>query len=94
MKYIVETIGIHRHVHVVEAENEAQAFQIAQVADPNWEEYLGQQKVSIEEFNDARIQYFKNKQFYWDGVSTMVDGEVAYIHPKLAEVRNENGERI
>ena len=43
MKYIVETIGLHRHVHVVEAENEAQAFQIAQVADPNWEEYLGQQ---------------------------------------------------
>lgn len=94
MKYIVETIGIHRHVHVVEAENEKQAFEIAQVADPNWEEYLGQQKVSVEEFSEDRIKYFKNKQFYWDGVSKFEDGEVAYIHPKKAEVRNENGEII
>ena len=94
MKYIVETIGIHRHVHVVEAESESQAFEIAQAADPNWEEYLGQQKVSIETYNEDRIRYFKGKQFYWDGVATMVDNEIAYIHPKTAEVRNEFGERI
>lgn len=94
MKYIVETIGIHRHIHVVEAENEKQAFEIAQIADPNWEEYLGQHRVSVEEFNEDRIQYFKNKQFYWDGVSTLEDGEVAYIHPKRTEVRNEFGDEI
>lgn len=94
MKYIVETIGLHRHVHVVEAESKEEAFKVAQVADPNWEEYLGQQKVSVEEFSEDRIRYFKNKEFYWDGVSKLVDGEVAYIHPKITEVRNGNGERI
>lgn len=94
MKYIVETIGMHRHVHVVEAESQDEAFKVAQLADPNWEEYLGQHKISVEEFNEDRIKYFKNKQFYWDGVSKLADGEVAYIHPKIADVRNESGERI
>ena len=94
MKYIVETIGIHRHIHVVEAESQDEAFKIAQLADSNWEEYLGQHKVSVEVFNEDRIKYFKDKQFYWNGLSKFEDGELTYIHPKITEVRNENGERI
>jgi hypothetical protein len=94
MKYIVETIGLHRHVHVVEAETKDEAFRISELADPNWEEYLGQQKISIEEYSESRIQYFKDKQFYWDGTSKLEDGEIAYIHPKTAKVTDEHGNQI
>jgi hypothetical protein len=94
MKYIVETIGIHRHVHVVEADTKDEAFKIAQIADPNWEEYLGQQKVSVDEYDETRIAYFKNKEFYWDGVSKFEDGEVAYIHPKVTKVYDEHKNQI
>ena len=68
-KYIVETIQVHRHVHVVEAENEDEALKIAEFADDNWQEYLGQLKVDINEFSEEQIKVFREKEFYWDGVS-------------------------
>ena len=41
MKYIVESVGMFRMVHVVECENEADALLIAEHADDNWQEHLG-----------------------------------------------------
>lgn len=80
MKYIVETIGMFRQVHVVEAEDEKQAFKIAEVADDNWQEFLGMTKLDINEYTDEQIAHYKKKEFYWEGVSYIEDGVVKYKH--------------
>lgn len=78
MKYIVETISVQRMIHVVEAENEEQALKIAEFADDNWQEHLGILKIDINEYTEEHIKHFKEKQFFWNGVSKMVDGEIEY----------------
>jgi hypothetical protein len=81
-KYIVEQISVHRTVHVVEADNEAEGLLIAEKADDNWQEWLGQMKVDVNEYSDERIAYFKNKEYFWEGVSKLdEDGYIGYIHP-------------
>ena len=81
-KYIVEQISIHRNVYVVEAPNETEARQIASVADDNWQAWLGQLDVDVNEYSDERISYFKSKDYFWNGVSYKdADGFLAYIHP-------------
>jgi len=69
MKYIVETLQLHRHVHVVEADDEAGALAVARVADDNWQEYLGEVKIDINEYTPERIAYFEKKDFFWSGLS-------------------------
>lgn len=82
MKYIVETLQVHRHVHVVEAEDEASALDIARHADDNWQEFLGELKVDINEFTEEQIAHFRKKDFFWDGVSYRnEDGVISYEHP-------------
>jgi len=54
MKYIVETVGMFRMVHVVECENEADALLIAEHADDNWQEHLGVLKFDIAEYSEGR----------------------------------------
>lgn len=84
MKYIVETIQVHRHVHVVEAENEEEALSVAEFADDNWQEYLGQLKVDVNEFSEEQIKLFREKDFFWDGVSYKDEnGIINYRHPKV-----------
>lgn len=86
-KFIIEQVSLHRNVYVVEAENEADARRVASVADDNWQSWLGHLDVDVNEYSDERIAYFKNKDYFWDGVSYMDDdGYLAYIHP--------SGERI
>jgi hypothetical protein len=80
MKYIVETIGMFRQVHVVEAETKEEAYEIAEVADDNWQEFLGTTKLDINEFTEEQIAHYKKKEFYWEGVSYMEDGQVKYLH--------------
>lgn len=82
-KYIVETIGTFRQIHVVEAEDETDALDIATQADDNWQEYLGQTKLDVLEFSEEHIKRFREKRFWWDGVSYRnEDGVVDYKHPK------------
>jgi uncharacterized protein YpmS len=82
MKYIVETIGMFRQVHVVEAENEEAAFEIAENADDNWQEFIGTTKLDINEFTEEQIAHYKKKEFYWDGVAFKGEnGEIKYKHP-------------
>jgi hypothetical protein len=84
MKYIVETIGLFRQVHVVESENEEDALAIAKVADDNWQEYLGEVKMDINEFTEEQISLFKKKQYFWDGVSYRDEnGAIEYKHPNV-----------
>ena len=81
-KYIVEQISVHRNVYVVEAENEVEAKKIASVADDNWQQWIGQLDVDVNEYSEERIAYFKHKDYFWDGVSYKdADGYLAYIHP-------------
>ena len=80
-KYVVETIGIHRMVHVVEAENENSAMEIARTADDNWQEYLGEVKIDIAEFTPERIKHFEEKEFFWNGISFKDEnGDIRYKH--------------
>ena len=78
MKYIVETIGMFRQVHVVEAKDEQEAFEIAETADDNWQEFLGVTKLDINEYTEEQIAHYKKKDFWWEGVSYMEDGVVKY----------------
>jgi len=64
MKYIVESIGMHRMVHVIEAESPDAAMEIARSADDNWQEYLGEVKVDIAEFTPERIKHFQEKTIF------------------------------
>lgn len=81
-KFIIEQVSLHRNVYVVEAENEAEARKVASVADDNWQAWLGQLDVDVNEYSPERIAYFKNKNYFWDGVSYKdADGYLAYIHP-------------
>jgi hypothetical protein len=80
-KYIVESIGMFRQVHVVEAENEDTAMEIARTADDNWQQYLGEMKVDISEFTPERIKHFQEKEFFWEGISFKDEnGVVRYKH--------------
>jgi hypothetical protein len=80
-KYIVESIGMFRQVHVVEAENEDTAMEIARTADDNWQQYLGEMKVDISEFTPERIKHLQEKEFFWEGISFKDEnGVVRYKH--------------
>jgi len=80
-KYIVETIGMHRMVHVVEAKREDEAMEIARTADDKRQEYLGEVKVDIAEFTPERIKHFEEKDFFWSGISFKDENcDVHYKH--------------
>ena len=89
-KYIVEQMSVFRNVYVIEAENEDEAVKISEVADDNWQEWLGCVKVDINEYTDERIAYFKNKQYFWSGVTYKdSDGYLAYHHPSGEDVERK-----
>lgn len=82
-KYIVESLVSFRHVHVVEAESEEQAFSIASEADDNWQEFLGVSKIDVQEYSEEHIKRFKEKEFWWDGVAFIgKNGEIDYQRPE------------
>lgn len=86
-KFIIEQLSIHRNVYVVEAENETEAQKVADVADDNWQEWLGSVKVDVNEYSEERIAYFKHKDYFWAGISYKdEDGFLSYIHPSGEKV--------
>ena len=83
MKYIVESIGVFRMIHVVEAKDEGEAFEIARHADENWQEHLGEMKIDVQPYTEEHIKHFEEKEFWWNGVAKFDEnGEVTYIHPE------------
>jgi hypothetical protein len=81
--YIVETLSTFRHVHVVEAKDKDEALKVADKADYNWEEYLGLLKIDVNEYSEEQIKVFKEKPFFWSGISYIDEtGEASYKHPK------------
>lgn len=82
-KYIVESISTFRSVHVVEANNEDEAFAIASEADDNWQEWLGVTKLDVSEYTENRVEHFRQKDFWWDGASYRnEDGVIEYKRPE------------
>lgn len=82
-KYIVESLSTFRHVHVIEAESKEKAFEIADKAEYNWEEYLGLLKIDVTEYSEERIKTFKDKEFFWNGVSYVDEnGQIEYKQPE------------
>jgi len=82
MKYIIETVGVFRMVHVVECENEEDALLIAKHADDNWQEHLGVLKFDIAEYSEEKVKRFREKDYFWDGTSYINgEGRIAYLHP-------------
>ena len=82
-KYIIEQISIHRTVHVVEADNEAEGLLIAEKADDNWQEWLGQQTLDVRPFSEEQKNYFKSKEkYFWEGfISVNEEGYIVYNYP-------------
>jgi hypothetical protein len=81
-KYIVESIGMFRQIHVVEAENEEEAFKVAETADDNWQKFLGTTKVDVSECTEEHLSVYRKKEFWWEGVSFKDEnGEIKYRHP-------------
>jgi hypothetical protein len=81
-KYIVEQLMVYRNVYVVEADDEKEAIVIAENADDNWQKFLGTTTIDINEYTEERIAYFKEKEYFWNGVSYKdADGFVAYRYP-------------
>ena len=89
-KYIVEQLSVFRNVHVIEADTEEEAIKISEVADDNWQEWLGCMKVDINEYSDERIAYFEGRDYFWNGVSYKdKDGYLAYHHPSGEDVERK-----
>jgi hypothetical protein len=81
-KYIVETLNTFVQCHIVEAENELDAKFIAGHADSNGEKWLGQQIFDIQEYNQERIQRWKEidgEQFFTGIIKLDDEGYIAYI---------------
>jgi hypothetical protein len=96
MKYIVETIQTFREIHVVEAENEEVAKEIAQNSDYNMSKHLGQQVASIYTYSEDHVERFrKEDEYFWDGVKGVDDeGFLTYQRPGGEAVRSDMGEVI
>jgi hypothetical protein len=89
-KYIVEQMSAFRNVYVIEADSEEEALKISEYADDNWQEWLGNLKIDVNEYTDERIAYFKHKDYYWAGVTYKdKDGYIAYHHPSGEDVERK-----
>ena len=89
-KYIVEQLSAFRNVFVIEADSREEAIKISEHADDNWQEWLGCLNVDVNEYTDERIAYFKDKQYFWDGVTYKdSDGYIAYHHPSGEDIERK-----
>lgn len=81
-KFIVETLVTFVHCHVVEAENESDAKYIAFNSDSNGEKCLGQQVMDIQEYNEERIQRWKQIDgdlFFTGAIKLDDNGCIIYV---------------
>lgn len=78
-------------IHVVEASSQDEALQVAQVADDNWQKHIGQMKTDIYECTEEKLNHFRNKEYFWDGVSFKdEDGFVGYHYPNGETFKNKD----
>lgn len=81
-KFIVESLSIHRTVHVVEVEDEKDIELIITNADDNWQEWLGQMKIESVAYTEDAMKRYESKPYFWNGTSFIDEnGYIAYRHP-------------
>jgi len=81
-KYIVETLSVFRNVYVIESEDETQLIEIANVCDPNYDEWLGNMKFEIKECSEEDIKQYESKKYFYKGsIVVDADGEISYRNP-------------
>lgn len=81
MKYLVQSTSTFHIAHVIEAENEEQAKQIATDADDNWQKWKGLQFVGVTPLDQAQdtIKALKSQgETFWSGYSYLKDGKIEY----------------
>jgi hypothetical protein len=96
MKYIVETIVIFREVHVVEAENEEIAKEIALNSDYNMSKHVGTHVATIYPYSQQdRERFVKEDEYFWDGVKGVDnEGYLTYQRPGAEPYRSDMSEVI
>ena len=97
MKYIVETIQTFREIHVVEAESEEIAKEIAANSDYNMSKWLGQHIATVYPYTEDHLERFKKEdEYFWEGVKSVdAEGFLCYTRPGATEPeRSDMGEVI
>lgn len=96
MKYIVEVFSNFREIHVVEAENEEIAKEIAQNSDYNMSKHIGTQVATIYPYLEEHVERFrKEDEYFWEGVKGVDDeGFLTYQRPGGQPTRSDMGEVI
>lgn len=93
-KYIVETVSMYRMVHVVEVEDESDIPLLTQNADDNWQQHLGELRFDITEYSEEKVARFREKDYFWDGVSTINEaGFIVYKYPN-GEIRDAHSVKV
>jgi len=93
-KYIVETVSSYRMVHVVEVEDESDIPLLTKNADDNWQQHLGELQFDITEYSEEKIARFREKDYFWDGVSFISeDGFIKYKYPN-GEIRDAHSVKV
>lgn len=82
-KFIVESLSTFYEIHVVEAENEDQAKQIAKETDWNMSQWLGDTFIDVRDCTESELERFHNRdKYFFKGYTTMDDkGDIYYMHP-------------
>lgn len=82
-KFIVESISTFYEIHVVEAESEEQAKEIAKETDWNMSEWIGQTFIDVRDHTEEEIDRFqKRDKYFFKGYATMDEnGNIYYMHP-------------
>jgi hypothetical protein len=96
MKYIVETIVTFREVHVVEAENEEIAKEIALNSDYNLSTCLGAQVATMYPYSEYDIERFcAEDKYFWKGIKGVdAEGFLTYTKPGGEPYRSDMNEVI
>jgi hypothetical protein len=96
MKFIVESIVTFREVHVVEAENEEIAKEIALNSDYNMSKHLGTHVATVYEYSDEHRERFgKEDEYFWEGIKGVdAEGFLTYQRPGGEPIRSDMGEVI
>lgn len=82
-KFLVESLQTFHEVHVIEAESAEEAKKIASESDYNASVWLGTTFLEVNEYSDARIEQWKQREpYFFDGYARVDEnGVLEYRKP-------------
>lgn len=82
-KFLVESLQTFHEVHVIEAESAEEAKKIASESDYNASVWLGTTFLEVNEYSDARIEQWKQREpYFFDGYARVDEnGYLEYRKP-------------